>query len=403
MRRIAFFKSCILALAVMFSGAQLALCQTIGPEPILLWPEGAPGKLGDEPLDKPELRIYPAKKELASGTGVIICPGGGYGALAMDHEGHQVAKWFNSIGVTGFVLKYRLGPRYHHPAPLQDVQRAIRFARANAEQFGLSARRIGVIGFSAGGHLASTAATHFDAGKPDHIDTVERVTCRPDFVVLGYPVISFQESFSHRGSARNLLGENPEPSMLELLSNEKQVTKDSPPAFLFHTGEDTGVPVENSLAYYQACRKHGVPAELHVYRYGPHGVGLAPGDPAASTWKDRLADWLRASALLADVERAAVTGVVRVDGQPLRWGMITFVAADSPHKPAAFAMVRNGDFKVSAISGAAVGPCKIEVRGLGAVEARPTLDDIRRFDEGKHACEVKAGENKIIVEIETKK
>jgi acetyl esterase/lipase len=392
----------LLLFAFVVFGGSFVQGETVGPEPMLLWPDGAPGKQGDEATDKPELRVYLPKKELATGTGVVICPGGGYAVVATDHEGHQVAKWFNSIGVAGFVLKYRLSPRYRHPAPLQDVQRAIRFARANAEKYGLSSRRIGVMGFSAGGHLASTAATHFDSGKPGDKDPIEHVSCRPDFVVLGYPVISLQESFAHKGSARNLLGENPDAAMLELLSNDKQVTKDSPPAFLFHTGEDTGVPVENSLAYYQACRKNGVPAELHVYQYGPHGVGLAPGDPAASTWKNRLADWMRASGLLADVERTSVSGVIRLGGKPLRWGMITFVSADSHNKPAAFAMVSNGNFKIPAGSGPAVGACKIEVHDLGAVEPLPTLDDMRRLDEGKHSCELKPGENKITVEIEAK-
>ena len=401
MRQITFRqKARFLTLALLLAGLSAAQGETVGPEPILLWPNGAPDKKGDEATDKPELRVYLPSKEKSTGAAVVICPGGGYAVVATDHEGHQVAKWFNSIGVAGFVLKYRLSPRYRHPAPMRDVQRAIRYARANAEKFGLSARRIGVMGFSAGGHLASTAATHFDQGNSQHEDTIERVGCRPDFVILGYPVISLQESFSHRGSARNLLGENPDPALLESLSNDKQVTKDSPPAFLFHTGEDTGVPVENSLAFYQACRKQNVPAELHVYRYGPHGVGLAPGDPAASSWKDRLGDWMKASGFLADVERAEVAGVVRVNGKPLRWGMITFVPADSPHKPGAFAMVSNGAFKIPVSSGPPAGPCKIEVRDLGSVEARPTLEDIRRVDKGDHSCEVKPGENKIIVEIE---
>lgn len=377
-----------------------AHAQAVGPEPLLLWPSGAPGKIGDEAADQPAIRVYLPAKNKATGAGVIICPGGGYGVLATDHEGHQIARWFNSIGLAGFVLKYRLAPRYRHPAPLQDVQRAIRFARTYAEKYGLSPRRIGVMGFSAGGHLASTAATHFDQGNAQHQDAIEQLSCRPDFVILGYPVISLQEPFAHRGSARNLLGENPDPVLLESLSNDRQVTKDTPPAFLFHTGDDTGVPVENSLAFYQACRKAGVPAELHVYRYGPHGVGLAPGDPAASTWKDRLADWLKASGFLADVERASVEGVVRVNGKPLRWGMITLVPTDSPHKPTTYAMVSKGNFKMAAGGGPAVGPCRIEVRDLGSVEPQPTLDDVRRLDQGKHTCDVKPGSNKITVEID---
>ena len=163
----------------------------------------------------------------------------------------------------------------------------------------LSPRRIGIMGFSAGGHLASTAATHFDAGQPDHPDPVERLSCRPDFAVLGYPVISFTESFGHKGSVRNLLGDNPTAELLDLLSNEKQVTKETPPTFLVsHRGRHRVFRPENSVAFYMACRKAGVPAELHVYRFGPHGVGLSPGDPVTFTWKDRLADWLRASGLV---------------------------------------------------------------------------------------------------------
>ncbi|MGE0758240.1 MAG: alpha/beta hydrolase [Pirellulaceae bacterium] len=376
-----------------------AAAESVGPVPMRIWPRGAPGKVGDEPGDHPELRVYLPETADRTGTGVVVCPGGGYGVLATDHEGHQVAKWLNRIGVAAFVLKYRLAPRYRHPAPLQDAQRAIRFVRSQAETYGVSPRRIGILGFSAGGHLASTAATHFDDGKAEHDDPVERVSCRPDFVVLGYPVISFQESYAHRGSARNLLGDQADAALLADLSNDQRVTPRCPPAFLFHTGDDTGVPAENSVSYFLGCRKAGVPAELHVYRYGPHGVGLAPGDAAASTWKDRLADWLRASGLLSDTERAAVEGTVRVDGKPLRWGMISFVPTDSPHKPSAFAMVSRGEFKIAAAGGPAVGPCRIEIRDLGAVEPQPTIEDARQLDQGQHQCEVKAGSNRITVEL----
>ncbi len=179
--------------------------RAVGPEPLLLWPDGAPGAKGDEAGDRPEVRIYLPDEKMASGAGVVICPGGGYGVLATDHEGHQVARWFNSQGVAAFVLKYRLGPRYHHPAPLQDAQRAIRYVRGNADKLGVSPDRIGIMGFSAGGHLAATAATHFDKGHADDGDPIQRVSCRPDFVILGYPVISFIEEFGHAGSRRNLL------------------------------------------------------------------------------------------------------------------------------------------------------------------------------------------------------
>jgi acetyl esterase/lipase len=381
----------------------LAPAEEIGPQQVTLWPAGAPGKLGDGELDTPTIRIYPASAEKSSGTAIVVCPGGGYGALAVDHEGHQVAKWLNSVGVTGIVLKYRLGPRYRHPAPLQDAQRAIRHARAQAEQLKLSPRRIGIMGFSAGGHLASTAATHFDPGRPDQSDPVERVSCRPDFAILGYPVISFTESFGHKGSVRNLLGDNPSEELLNLLSNEKQVTAETPPVFLFHTGEDTGVPAENSLAFYAACRKAGVPAELHVYRYGPHGVGLSPGDPVTFTWKDRLADWLRASGLLANVVRSSAAGTIQVDGQPLKWGVVTFEPADSTFQPIAFAMVRNGKFNVPAASGPVVGKCRLLVTGLGDVVPQPTEDNFRRYERVSPATvDIQRDKNQLAIEIKLK-
>lgn len=381
--------------------SQQANAAEIAPEPVLLWPDGAPGKLGDEEIDKPSIRIYMPPKERISGTAIVVCPGGGYGALAVDHEGHQIAKWLNSVGVTALVLKYRLGPRYHHPAPLQDAQRAIRYARSNAEQLGLSPQRIGIMGFSAGGHLASTAATHFEAGRPDNPDATERVSCRPDFAILAYPVISFTEPFSHKGSARNLLGDKPSQESLDLLSNEKQVTKETPPIFLFHTGEDTGVPPENSVAFYLACRKAGVPVEMHIYRYGPHGIGLSPGDPVTFTWKDRLADWLRASGLLADVQRAGVEGMVSVDGAPLKWGVVTFEPADSPFKPIAFAMVRNGRFNVSETVGPAIGTCNVRITGLGDIVPQPTEDNFQSFKQSL-TFKIQAGKNEVNIDLNSK-
>ena len=259
------------------------------PKTELLWPNGqAPGALGDEDRDKPSLTIYlPTNKTFAVPTGVVVCPGGGYGALAMDHEGVQIARWLNSIGVAAFVLKYRLGPRYHHPVMLNDAQQALRLVRSRAKEFGIEPNRVGIWGFSAGGHLASTASTHFTSA-----DT------RPDFEILSYPVISFTTPYTHQGSKRNLLGENPDPKLVENLSNELQVTKDTPPTFLFHTNEDTGVPPENSVLYYMALRKAGVPAEMHIYERGRHGLGLAQMDAAAGTWPSRLADWLRTRGLL---------------------------------------------------------------------------------------------------------
>lgn len=264
----------------------------------LLWPNSAPGAVGSEDRDKPSLTLYPAPEKSAVKTGAIVCPGGGYGFLAKDHEGDQIARWLNSLGISAFVLQYRIAPRYHYPAPLQDAQRAIRFVRAHAGEYGIAPDRIGIWGFSAGGHLASTTGTHFDAGDPNTQDSIDRVSCRPDFMILSYPVISFTAPYAHRGSLRNLLGENPDPKLVASLSNETQVTAQTPPTFLFHTNEDDGVPPENSVLFYLALRKAGVPAEMHIYERGPHGVGLAPTDAVLATWAERLKDWLEVRGLL---------------------------------------------------------------------------------------------------------
>jgi acetyl esterase/lipase len=281
--------------------AALLACPILAAEPKveLLWPDGAPGTLGDRPEDKPTLIIYLPEKEKATGAAVCVCPGGGYGHLAMDHEGDQIAQWFNSMGVAGFIVDYRHRRKgYGHPAPLQDAQRAIRTVRARAGEWGVDPSRIGVMGFSAGGHLASTAATHFDAGKPDAEDSIERASCRPDFAILCYPVVMFDEAYTHRGSQRNLLGEDPDPELVRSLSNEKQVTPQTPPTFLFHTDEDTGVPAENSVQFYLALRRAKVPAELHIYRQGRHGLGLAPDMPGTGNWPKQCQDWMRGLGLL---------------------------------------------------------------------------------------------------------
>jgi acetyl esterase/lipase len=372
-----FWKRLVLTIPIVACGFAIPAS---AEDTVLLWPNGAPGKLGDEDRDKPWLWVYPAPKDKACGTAVVVCPGGGYGALAVDHEGTQVARWLNSIGVTAFVLKYRLSP-YRHPAPMQDVQRAIQLVRANAEQHGVSAKRVGVMGFSAGGHLASTCATHFADAKPLAEDVVERVSSRPDFAVLAYPVITMSESWGHGGSKKNLLGDNPDPELTKLMSNDLQVSPQTPPTFLFHTSEDGSVPVENSLAYYAACRKHKVPAELHVYQFGPHGVGLAPGDPALNTWKDRLHDWLRNSGVLAEVTRAPVKGKVSVQGQPLKWGQVRFTP-DLPYAPIAFAMVRNGNFQIDAKHGPVVGRNTVEVVTMGDVAPGPTVADAKFVTRG---------------------
>ncbi len=273
-------------------------------ETILLWPKGAPGAVGEEPTDKPSLTIYSPPSDKANGAAMVVCPGGGYGALAMDHEGKQIGEWLNKHGVKAFVLKYRLGPRYHQPAPMQDVQRAIRTVRSRAKEWNIDPKRLGVWGFSAGGHLASTAGTHFDDGKADADDPIERASCRPDILVLAYPVISMELGVTHRGSRNNLLGQQPDAKLVDFYCNDKQVTAKTPPTFLFHTSADTAVLPENSIRFYQALLKNKVPCEMHIYEKGRHGVGLAASDKVLSSWPDRLAAWLEQRGFFAPTEKA---------------------------------------------------------------------------------------------------
>ena len=263
------------------------------PKVELLWPTGAPNAKGTADSDKPTLTIHLPAKDQATGTAIIICPGGGYGHLAMDYEGHQVAQWLNSIGITGFVLKYRhRGTGYAHPAPLQDAQRAIRTVRFHAKQWNIDPNRIGILGFSAGGHLASTAGTHFDKGSPNAKDPVETASCRPDFMILVYPVITMTELNAEKGSRKNLLGKNPENSLIDFLSSEKQVTSQTPPTFLVHGNDDKIVHPQNSILFYQALKNANVPAEIHIYEHGKHGFGLTRDEGPVLNWPKRCADWL---------------------------------------------------------------------------------------------------------------
>ena len=264
----------------------------------LLWPGGAPGALGSEAVDRPKITVYLASPDKATGAAVLVIPGGGYRIVAADHEGRQIAEWLNSLGVSAFVLQYRLGPRYHHPAPMQDAQRAIRMVRHNATKWAVDPARVGVLGFSAGGHLASTVATHFDLGAPDASDPIDRLSSRPDFAVLCYPVVSLADPVAHAGSRSHLLGETPDPKLVELLSNDRQVTASTPPTFLWHTADDTTVPVENSMRFFQALRDAKVPGELHVFAHGRHGLGLAQRDPVVSQWPQLCARWMASLGLL---------------------------------------------------------------------------------------------------------
>jgi acetyl esterase/lipase len=229
---------------------------------------------------------------------VLILPGGAYSHLATDHEGIQVAKWLNNLGVSAFMLEYRLGTKYHHPIELNDAKRGIRWVRSHAADYGYDPNRVGVWGFSAGGHLASTLGTHFDAGDPSAADPIDRLASRPDFMVLTYPVIGPLGPASV-GSYDNLLGKNADLALITELTNDLHVTMQTPPTFLVAADDDAAVFPENSVNFYLALRKAKVPAELHIYKNGGHGFGLAPLDPVLSTWTTLLANWLRVNGYLA--------------------------------------------------------------------------------------------------------
>jgi acetyl esterase/lipase len=282
--------------ALMLTLAGVGAAQNPPPrEPFPLWPAAAPGALGDAEKDVPTLTPYFANPERATGAAVVVCPGGGYGGLA-PHEGRDYAMWLNELGVSAFVLKYRLGSGgYRHPVMLGDAARAVRLVRARAAEWKLDPKRVGIMGSSAGGHLASTLLTHFDAGSADAADPVDRQPSRPDLGILCYPVITMGEK-THAGSRANLLGPNPAPELIKLLSNELQVTRETPPTFLFHTAEDKAVVVDNALLFADALARNGVPFALHVYPKGPHGIGLGTRnwDPAARhPWTSQCALWLK--------------------------------------------------------------------------------------------------------------
>ena len=271
-----------------------------GGKEILLWPDkpgggnGAPASVGNEPMDRPTLYIYLPKGSNPTRTGVIVAPGGGYQHLSMQKEGEDIALWLNAHGIAAFVLKYRLGPTYHHPVEIGDAQRAIRTVRAHAAEYGIEPNRLGMWGFSAGGHLTATAGTKFDGGHPGSSDPIERHSCRPEFLVLAYPVITLEDPEGHVGSRKYLLGEHPDPALVAELSAEQHVTKETPPSFLYATTDDNVVPVLNSVMFYTALVKAGVPAEMHLFQSGPHGTGLAQTFPDLKVWPDLLAAWMRA-------------------------------------------------------------------------------------------------------------
>ncbi|MEI7880531.1 MAG: alpha/beta hydrolase [bacterium] len=270
-------------------------------EIVELWPHGAPGALGEGDVDRPSLEVYLPEAGKACGAAMVICPGGGYGGLAA-HEGRDYALFLNQQGLTAFVLKYRLGSaNYRHPVMLQDASRALRLVRAGASRWNVSSDRIGIMGSSAGGHLASTLLTHYDAGHEEDSDPVERVSSRPDFGVLCYAVISMSDEVTHTGSRQNLLGPEPTPEQMRLLSAELNVTPGTPPCFIWHTWEDGGVKVENSLQFAAALRRQNVPFDLHIYTKGGHGIGLAAKWPfeRPHPWALDLVFWLNETGIIS--------------------------------------------------------------------------------------------------------
>lgn len=295
-----FFKAVCISLSILFV-SNLGYGQK---NKIYLWPEGqVPLSLGSTEEDKPSITAYLPSKEIATGAAVLICPGGGYVALAVDHEGDSVARYYNKLGIAAFVLRYRLGTwdhkKYQHPVPMMDATRAMRYIRSHAKEFNIHPEKLGIMGFSAGGHLASTIGTHFDGGNAKSKDMVEKAGSRPNFMVLVYPVLSMRTKYAFRFSRGVLLGENASQNLIDSLSNEIQVTTLTPPTFMMHANDD-GVLPENSVLFYMALREQNVPAELHIYERGGHGFGLGDPkkDPIISSWPLRLTDWLRNQGLL---------------------------------------------------------------------------------------------------------
>lgn len=275
-----------------------------------VWPHGIPGSLendtysekvtttngnvsGYEKVTDPTLTVFLPSDGKATGTAVLICPGGGYGMLAFDHEGFQIAKWLNDNGIAGIILKYRLPSdlimKDKSAGPLQDAQEAMRIIRRNAKTWNIDPQKIGVIGFSAGGHLASTLSTHYSEIVYDLIDTI---SARPDFSLLIYPVITFDQTFTHMGSRNNLIGKDASMDKIRHFSNELQVNSQTPPAFLVHSSDDNAVPVKNSIVYFENLTKYGIPVEMHIFQKGGHGYGLSAGKGTQSAWPDLCIKWL---------------------------------------------------------------------------------------------------------------
>lgn len=286
------------ALLMLCASTALAEPQALPEQP--LWAEGAPGAQGTTDADVPVIFPYLPEGATDATPAVIVCPGGGYAGLAMDYEGHEVAQWLAKNGIAGFVLRYRHAPGYHHPTPLMDAQRALRTVRHRAKEWNIATDKVGILGFSAGGHLtASTAALH-EEDIPKGSDAIDQESARPDFACPVYAVISMEEPYGHMGSRKNLLGENPDPALVKLVCLEQQVDAETPPCFIVHTQQDQAVPVENALLFFEALQKVKVPAELHIFTRGKHGLGMGRGDKAFEAWPGLLLEWLRVQGVLPE-------------------------------------------------------------------------------------------------------
>ena len=334
----------------------------------ILWPDGAPAALGDAAIDTPALTCHVA--EAGNGCGIIVCPGGGYRILASDHEGLQVARALNRIGITAFVLRYRVGERYGTDISLLDGLRAVRFVRHYAERWGI--KRIGILGFSAGGHLAVSVGTRFDESNREATDSIDCESCRPDFLVPIYAVTN--------GIKR---GRKPD----EYTPADTNVTAKTPPTFLVHTHEDRIVSPAQSVLFYEAMLNAGVQCELHIYGYGEHGVGLAIGDPDVGEWFNAMRSWLRRSGFLCDKPRIAVQGKLVIDGGVPGMAWVTFVPND-PSAPTArvkFDRAENGAFSIDSQHGPTEGSHRVIIHHISeqyphVATGTYTLDDAIRYE-----------------------
>jgi acetyl esterase/lipase len=300
---VSFFKRRAIAALFGFTAMTSVLARAQTAES--LWPKGAvPGAKDTTAASRPSITFYPGDPAKAMGTSAVVCPGGGYDHLATDKEGIQVAKWLNTLGISAFVLKYRVTP-YHHPIEMNDAKRAMRWVRANARRYKVDPGRTGIVGFSAGGHLASTVATKHDAGDPLAADTVDRQSCKPYFQILVYPVITMEGPFAHAGSRKNLLGDNPSPDLMRLLSSEKHVDVRTPPAYLVHAKDDPEVLLDNTMVYFDSLVSAGVPVQMKLFDHGPHGFGLAdgvagaPNNPTLAAWTGFCAIWMKERGFLS--------------------------------------------------------------------------------------------------------